>query len=514
MYCMFYRSLQLIKKISNSFLDSNIREFIWPIKYFELPKFFLMAILMFLILLNQNLIRVLKDSFIMTLVGPEVISFIKLWCEMPAGILFVILYTKLCNIVTTEQVFRRVIVFFISFFALFAFVFYPYQSFFHPSSNIVEDYVLFTPRFKWFIVLWGKWSFVLFYVMGELWPIIVFTLLFWQLANKTTKTDEAKRFYSFFNLFGQSNLLISGVVICYFVQNNHFLYGFYCHLQDPTEITLKSVTSVIILTGVIILGIHYVIEKKVLYTEGKTNHTGDKSELLKLSLKESSKVILKSKYLWLICILIISYNTTINLIEGLWMSKVKSLYPTAQEFMLYQGKVLFWTGVFTLFCTFTGSILIRKCGWFFAAIITPVITMIAGTLFFAFVINEEKITTLLGILPQFTSLMVIVFIGGVQNVLSKGAKYSLFDATKEISYIPLDNEMKTKGKAAVDIIGTKIGKSAGSLIQFLLFTLIPHAKYEDITGILATIFGMIILVWILAVKALSVHYELLLNKVH
>ena len=43
--------------------------------------------------------------------------------------------------------------------------------------------------------------------------------------------------------------------------------------------------------------------------------------------------------------------------------------------------------------------------------------------------------------------------------------WSNFDPTTQMSYIPLDKESKIKGKAAIEVLGSRIGKIGGSLIQ-------------------------------------------------
>ena len=490
--------------------NSNFRHTLWPIRSSELKKFVPMALLMFTVLFNYNIVRGLKDSIVMTMVGPEVISFIKLWAEMPAGVLFVIIYAKMCNRMSTERAFRYIVAFFVSFFMLFAFVLFPMREIFHPDPEIIQHYIKALPNLKWFITIWGKWSFVLFYVMVELWPAIVCGLLFWQLANKITSTEESTRFYSFFSFFGQANLFISGAVIVYFASDSHCFINFFEGITNKTEITIKSLMMLVGISGVTCLALHYFIEKNVMAKDKKLKVTKDK--VLHLGLLDSAKIILSSKYLWLICVLMISYATSVNLIEGLWFSKVRELYPEQADFMSYMGKMMIWLGGFVLICSLLGSTIIRRFGWFCGAVITPLMTIIVGSLFFTFAQLQEHLPMIFMGLVTASPLMIIAFIGAIQNILLKGVKYSIFDATKEMVYIPLDDELKTKGKAAVDVIGTKIGKSLGAFVQFITFTIFPGSGYNDIIIFLLIVFVVICVGWIFGVASLSRHYKRLLQS--
>jgi AAA family ATP:ADP antiporter len=199
--------------------------------------------------------------------------------------------------------------------------------------------------------------------------------------------------------------------------------------------------------------------------------------------------------------MVIGYGMSINLVEVVWKSQLKLQFPNENDYSTFMGKFSATTGVVT-FVTFTiGSNVLRRLGWKIASLFTPMMIMITGGLFFIFVIFRDAVESS-NILP-FTVLYGAVMLGAAQNVLSKATKYALFDPTKEMSYIPLDVESKTKGKAAIDVVGARLGKSGGGLILQLV---LMFGTIMDVVPILFVIVGLVVFAWIKAAHSLSGMY--------
>ncbi len=75
---------------------------------------------------------------------------------------------------------------------------------------------------------------------------------------------------------------------------------------------------------------------------------------------------------------------------------------------------------------------------------TPLAMGVLAVPFFAAVISRGAVVGGLATENSAALLKTIVYAGLVQNILSKACKYSLFDPTKEMTYIPLDKVSKTR----------------------------------------------------------------------
>lgn len=479
-----------------------LRSCFWPIHKRELFKLLPMVFIIWLIVFVYDVVRNMKDAVIITSAGAEVVPFVKVWALLPGAVLLTYLYAKLSNKYSQEKVFYIMTTGFLAFFAFFAFFIYPIRDSLHAHALADSLQKILPTGLKGLVSMCRYWSFTIFYVTAELWGVIVLSVMFWGFANQVTRVGEARRFYSVFCIGANTAAIFAGLVtsILPSTETNQIT-----HVKDDWHVSLNILTFVIIVCGVLAMGIYRWMHTKVLTSpEFADFHTAKEQQKTKkkLSLRESFSFLSNSKYLLYIATLVVSYNLVLNLVEVIWKDQLRRLYPSTDDYFEYMSNLTLWMGVFS-FCTaiFMAQI-IRKFGWTRTALITPILMLATSVGFFGFMcyqnyIGVDKAVGILG----FSPLAIAVFFGGAQICLSKAMKYSVFDSTKEIAFIPLSSELKLRGKAAIDGVGSRLGKSGGSMIHQVLLVFLGSVAAS--APYVAAIMIAVISFWIYAARSLG-----------
>jgi AAA family ATP:ADP antiporter len=206
---------------------------------------------------------------------------------------------------------------------------------------------------------------------------------------------------------------------------------------------------------------------------------------------------------------VVAYGISINLVEVTWKSKIKAQFPNPNDYSAFMGDFSSCTGLVTFGMMLLSRVIFRKFGWGVAAQITPIVLLITGVAFFGLLLFGGPIAPWLASVGM-TPLLAAVYVGALQNIFSKSAKYSLFDPCKEMAYIPLDEETKTKGKAAIDVVCNPLGKSGGAAIQQVL--IIVFGSLANSTPYLGGILLGIVLLWIGAARSLDKQFAPMVHK--
>ncbi|CAL5439944.1 unnamed protein product [Camellia sinensis] len=471
------------------------------IEFVTLKKIVPLGLMFFCILFNYTILRDTKDVLVVTAKGSsaEIIPFLKTWVNLPMAIGFMLLYTKLANVLSKQALFYTVILPFIAFFGAFGFVLYPMSHYFHPTDFTDKLLATLGPRFLGPIAIIRIWSFCLFYVMAELWGSVVVSVLFWGFANQITTVEEAKNFYPLFGLGANVALIFSGRTVKYFSNMRKNLGPG----VDGWAISLKAMMSIVVLMGLTICFIYWWVNN---YVPLPARSKKKKEEKPKMGTMESLKFLVSSRYIRDLATLVVAYGISINLVEVTWKSKLKAQFPSPNEYSSFMGDFSTATGITTFTMMLLSQWIFNKYGWGVAAKITPTVLLLTGVGFFSLLLFGDPIApTLLkfGMSP----LLAAVYVGAMQNIFSKSAKYSLFDPCKEMAYIPLDEETKVKGKAAIDVVCNPLGKSGGALIQ--QFMILTFGSLANSTPYLGGILLVIVLAWLAAARSLDTQFTTL-----
>ena len=474
-------------------------ERLWPIHRFELKKFLPLLLMKFFISFTYGVLTTMKDAFVVTAKGSgaEVIPVLKGWIVLPAALGAVLLYSKLTNVVRRSTLFYSIIVVFMGFIVLYGFVLYPNLDALSPHSS--ADWLLnkLGEENSHWVSIYRNWIPSLFYVIAELWGQIVIFLLFWGFVNHICNFGEAKRCYSLFIAGGDLAQIFTGPLVIYFTRK---------YLAADFEFALQNLVLCVLGFGIMIVALHWWINRSVLSDarlyQPETREVS-LNQKTKLSLRESLKFIARSPYLRAIAVMVVAYSLTMNLTEVSWKANLKLAYPDTGAYQSFMATVSSSVGVCSLCISlFLSGVIIRRLGWHFCAQLPPIVIGIASIGFLLLFLNREHLGTIASFLNT-TPLLLIVGFGAFQNIATKVMKYAFFDATKEMSYIPLDQESKVKGKAAIDVIGSRLGKSGAAWIQIALIQIAGTGSVLSITHFLLPLIACAVVLWILSVRSLG-----------
>lgn len=496
--------------------DSNFgkwRAYLWPVHSYELKKLIPMLLIFFLITFNYNILRIMKDTLVVTAngSGAEVIPFIKVWVMFPGAILMTFIFTRLSNRFSREKVFYFMISGFLLYFFMFTFVLYPFREVLHPHGTADALQKMLPEGCKGLVAMYRNWTLTSFYVMSELWSNIILTLLFWGFANQVTRINEAKRFYGLFGIGANLSGIAAGLASVYLSKREYSAHLFFGN--NGWEQSMAMLVMLVILAGVAALFIFWWMSTTILTDPRFYDQQAFKQEAQvkgRLSLRDAFRYLGRSKYLLSLALIVVSYNLVINLVEVVWKHEVRELYPNPKDYNIYMNQVSIIIAILaSLSALFVSGNSVRKLGWTFTAMLTPGILFLTSIGFFSFFFLKENSSAAVVAILGATPLTMVVFFGSAQNILCRAAKYSVFDATKEMAFVPLSSECKLKGKAAIDGVCSRLGKSGGSVIHQSLLILFSSltASAPYVAGFLLTI----VAIWIGAAQVLGKKFTALTN---
>ncbi|CAL8465241.1 g4776 [Coccomyxa elongata] len=438
-----------------------------------------LAVIFFCATFNHTLLVNLKDAIMVTSGGAETLPFLASCVVLPASLAFFVLYGRILDLhLPRSSSFALTVAPLVAVYAGFAAFLYPAADMLHPHGLVARFAPLLPIGLHGLLKVVENWTYSLFFCVAELWGAVVISVLFWTLANEVCTVGEAKTIYPLMGIAANVALVAAG----------NFMKAVNLALPNSELSCLRVLVATVLALTAVIFGAEVFVERRIAVDSHIDPGAGMKKKK-KATLSDALAVLRSSPMIFALSLMVISYGVGHRLFEFAWKGQLRMLYPSAMAYQGVLADVSIATGYVTIALMVSGRFIFQYLGWATAAFITPMVLMLFGGAFFAFSLSGSPATASLAVLA-----------GAVTQVCARSSKFSLFDPAKEMAYIQMSRAEKRQGKAAVDLIGSQVGKSGASWVtQALLLAL---GSISAAMPVIAAIFGGVVTSFFFAVNGL------------
>ena len=355
-----------------------------------------------------------------------------------------------------------------------------------------------------------KWTTTYFAITSELYSAVFLNLCVWAYANAICSKEEAYRFYPLINIFGTLTTMLSGIM--------QIMLGLYPIKGKNAEAAPSLIMlGVVILLNILLIWVFYRAQKakgKFPQLDFDAVGSSGKKKKIKLGLKASLVYLFTNAYIFQVMFIVAAYGLVQGFFETFYSNNLK-LYAKGYDLapkVIKGAETMIMSFIIFLCLFFIGYRSVSYFGWTKSAIVSPIIIAVFGS---AYLItsfanygnmhsiyeklwastrnNSKHLLDTITLEEHQTNFIVYVF-GTLCVNLTRSLKYSFFDPTKELAFFVLDKEERARAKAAVDLVGSRIGKSGSALI-FLILISCTHNEINQMIAI-AVLFILILIPWI------------------
>jgi ATP:ADP antiporter, AAA family len=440
-----------------------------------------LLLIKFLLTFNFILIQTTKDTLVISNGGAEVIPILKGGPVILVSLFFTWLYSTLSKRISRDQLFKLTLGFFIAFYMIYAFVLMPFRNEISPHESAKLLLSFLGEHRKAWVSVYENWIDTVFFIVTELWSTMVLMVSFWGFANQISSVKDAENFYGLIPLAGHISLITGGALVA--LINKVFDLTFYASVKIILTIFCIS-------TSISMIIFHFSYKKFALKDDIKREERKNNR-----SFTDSMKQIWLNPFLRTIAIITICFSFSINMIEMGWKAYLKEFFTNPKDYHSCMGLTSSMTGLSSLlFSLIFGRSIIKKLGWYKSSQITPIVACVMTVIFSISYFANKYI---------YAIPLIIVILGAAHNIFLKTMKLSVFDPTKEMMYIPLDEDAKASGKAAIDVFCFRLGKSSSSWVQLFLIEFIGMGSFLNTFHIMFLIVGIVIYFWIKSLNSLK-----------